>query len=537
MKVNREQIILIVDDKPANLDVIRAYLKEHNFKILVANNGLQALKRLENIKPDLILMDVLMPGLDGIEVCKQIKENPALKDIPLIFMTALADTEHKTQGFSAGAVDFLTKPVQKEELLARVNTHLEIMRYRNFLEEEVCTRTSQLKNEIIERRKKEEEYHILFNNASDAIFIIKKGICDNCNLRALETFNIHKEDVIGFPPFSSLYPIEQPDGTKTADIVEDILNLKYNFTEIELLKKGNIQFSAELYINQLQAKDEDFLQIIVHDITERKKIESMESALIQSSKLAEIGALSAGIVHEIKNPLGGIIQTIQNIELRLLDKENANNLSILEKSGLTFKELDQYLKNRKIDKMISVISESCLLINDIINNMLKFSRKTQLSFSYINICDLLAETLVMAKFNKDFLSISNLSINAQENIPLVYCRKNEIEQVFLNILNNSAQAMVEYKLNNKEYIPELDIKISYNGKSCLIEFKDNGPGIKNEILDDVFELFFTTKSLDKGTGLGLYICRQIIEEKHKGSIKIKNNPNYGITVYISLPIK
>ncbi|MFZ2855683.1 MAG: response regulator [Rhodocyclaceae bacterium] len=127
MKASAEsegQTILIVDDVPANLSVMVDHLETQGFQVLVAQNGEEALQRSEFAKPDLILLDVMMPGIDGFEVCRRLKLNPATQSIPVIFMTALTDTGSTVAGFEAGAVDYITKPFKIAEVLARVNTHL-----------------------------------------------------------------------------------------------------------------------------------------------------------------------------------------------------------------------------------------------------------------------------------------------------------------------------------------------------------------------------------------------------------------------------
>lgn len=123
---NYEQTILIVDDNPTNLGVLSNYLKTYGFRILVARNGESALQKAQYVQPDLILLDVLMPGIDGFETCQKLKTQRSTKSIPVIFMTALAEATDKVKGFQAGGVDYVTKPLQFEEVLARVNTHLRI---------------------------------------------------------------------------------------------------------------------------------------------------------------------------------------------------------------------------------------------------------------------------------------------------------------------------------------------------------------------------------------------------------------------------
>lgn len=118
--------ILAVDDEPTNLKVITNYLKLEGFQTLVARSGESAIQKAAYAHPDLILLDVMMPGLDGFETCRRLKANPAIRDIPVIFMTALTETDSKVRGFGVGAVDYITKPFQQEEVLARITTHLRL---------------------------------------------------------------------------------------------------------------------------------------------------------------------------------------------------------------------------------------------------------------------------------------------------------------------------------------------------------------------------------------------------------------------------
>ena len=136
--------ILLVDDNPTNLQVLFQTLDGVGCKLLVAKNGEMALTIADKARPDLILLDIMMPGIDGYEVCRQLKSVPATTDIPVIFLSALGDTEDKVKGLQLGAVDYITKPFQPDEVIARVNTHLTIHR----LKREVESRKDQLEHEL-----------------------------------------------------------------------------------------------------------------------------------------------------------------------------------------------------------------------------------------------------------------------------------------------------------------------------------------------------------------------------------------------------
>ena len=158
--------ILIVDDTLQNIQVLGTVLREENYQINVAQNGLQALDVVAKVPPDLILLDVMMPELDGFETCKRLKADAATRDIPVIFLTAKVETEDIVHGFELGAVDYVTKPFNATELLARVHTHLELLSlrrelevYNEQLEQKVEERTAEVRaaHVILQRQGKELE--------------------------------------------------------------------------------------------------------------------------------------------------------------------------------------------------------------------------------------------------------------------------------------------------------------------------------------------------------------------------------------------
>lgn len=132
-ETNKNDKVLIVDDTPENISVLYEFLTNNALDVLVALNGETALDIVENEMPSLILLDVMMPDMNGFEVCQRLKANPKFVDIPVIFITALSDVSHKVRGFEMGAVDYVIKPLQQEEVLARINTHLTIRRLQTKL--------------------------------------------------------------------------------------------------------------------------------------------------------------------------------------------------------------------------------------------------------------------------------------------------------------------------------------------------------------------------------------------------------------------
>jgi len=149
--------ILIVDDMPSNISVLFETLSRSGYKVLVERDGKSAIEQIRYAKPDLVLLDVMMPGMDGFETCRRLKHDPVTKEIPVIFMTALSETIDKVNGFNMGAVDYITKPFQLQEVLSRIHTHLtlrklqwELQRANQLLEQRVAERTEALSNALKE---------------------------------------------------------------------------------------------------------------------------------------------------------------------------------------------------------------------------------------------------------------------------------------------------------------------------------------------------------------------------------------------------
>lgn len=152
MRDDTKEMILIVDDTPTSINIVETVLAEAGYQVSVATSGEKALDRLSIIIPDLILLDIMMPGIDGYETCRRLREKESTRSIPIIFLSALAETFDKVKGFDLGAVDYLIKPIASEELLARVRTHLKIKKLEKGLEHQ----NSLLLSEITEKRKAEE---------------------------------------------------------------------------------------------------------------------------------------------------------------------------------------------------------------------------------------------------------------------------------------------------------------------------------------------------------------------------------------------
>ncbi len=188
------QPILIVDDTPTNLQVLCALLSDAGFEVAIAETGEMALEILDHIEPQMVLLDVMMPGMDGYETCRRFKENPRTADIPVIFMSALSDGLNKVKAFEVGGVDYITKPIDTSETLARVRHHLELQAAQSALanlnrelEERVEQRTNALIKEAEERHRASAQFQSIFSQApigmavtnADGMFVdVNQSLCD-----------------------------------------------------------------------------------------------------------------------------------------------------------------------------------------------------------------------------------------------------------------------------------------------------------------------------------------------------------------------
>jgi len=288
--------ILIVDDTPVNLSVMVDSLKNCNYRLVTAQDGTEALQRAAFIKPDLILLDVMMPEMDGFDVCRHLKNNAETADIPVIFMTALAETEHKVIGFKVGGADYITKPIQIAEVIARVNTHLnlrtmqrqlqaqnaQLQKHQAELEQRVLHRTAELSNsnrllrEEIEARKRVEEalvlgkreFRTLAENLPDPIY---RYTPDGHPLYA----NPAVERISGRPPFS-----RQDNATSNTDtVMECIRRVVETGEQVELEAAyinpdGHTLLFHNRYTPEFGPNGEVVSVLSInHDITERKLME------------------------------------------------------------------------------------------------------------------------------------------------------------------------------------------------------------------------------------------------------------------------
>lgn len=282
-----KDLILIVDDNIHNLQVLGNILQNEGYSVAVAENGEQVLDFLNKKLPSLILMDIVMPGRNGIEVCKILKKNVKTKDIPIIFLSVHKDTQEKLAAFRAGGVDYITKPFQREEVIARVKVHLDLLRTRLELKkinEELDEKVRQRTKELIESNKKLEEINIALK-----VLLEKK---------------------------------EEQSREYAENFVFNVKQLIFPF--IQKLKETDLSVEQEVIVNLIEQKIEELTSPFQKDLSEKFGLTPTEIQIIdliksgkQTKEIAELLGLSKRTVdthrHNIRKKLGILNK---NINLR-----------------------------------------------------------------------------------------------------------------------------------------------------------------------------------------------------------------------------
>ncbi len=331
-KQNKNYEILIVDDIPANLELLSNILYSNGLDISFADSGQQALESVAYQAPDLILLDISMPEMDGYEVCRRLKQNPETKDIPVIFLTALSDTENIVKGFQVGGHDYVTKPFNSEELLARVNTHLELQDKKNEVEV-YAEQLLKLNNKQMKLNEKlnEQKAVIEQKNKDLTASIDYAKIIQNSLLPAYEHLkNYFNESFIIYIPkdivSGDFYYFQEVDNKKimiAADctghgvpgalismlgisLLNQIILHEKNTLPSKILKKLDQEFTSMLNNSKQKEKSKDGidLAICVYDLTTHKLVfggSKRPVYLIRNNELKNV----KGSLHSI----GGIYQT------------------------------------------------------------------------------------------------------------------------------------------------------------------------------------------------------------------------------------
>ena len=540
--------ILVVDDSRINLKGVSRMLEGH-FRVLTAESGPIALQiAAAEPRPDLILLDVMMPEMDGYEVIQRLQGNEATRDIPVIFVTARVNDEDEQHGLSLGAADYITKPLRPAILLARIRNHLKLKQaqdalrdYNTALESSVAERTATLS--------------AVLDSADQLIVMITlDGAIMAINRIGAEQFGLTPTRLAGCNLFD-LLPSEF--GIPLADLIAEVMDTGRS-AEIDAARDERI-FHVTVYPvpgepprvvvyasdvtdkvaadAMLRTEREQLAASLAHQRELNRKLEEAQNQLLQSEKMASLGQLAAGVAHELNNPIGFVRSNVTTLKgyldslfgiIQAYDTKAAESMppeALAALAAIKQREDFDFL-HEDIFQLLAESQDGLTRVQDIVQNLKDFSRVGESGFGWADLHACLDSTLNII-WNELKYKCTVVK-HYDQTLPQVYCIASQLNQVFMNLLVNAGHAIAEKG--------EITITTRQTPDGTVqVAISDTGCGIAAEHLPHLFEPFFTTKPIGKGTGLGLSITYGIIG-KHKGSIDVSSEVGKGTTFTVNLPV-
>jgi len=517
--------ILVVDDEPASLLSLTNVFTAGGYTVRPVDSGKLALESAMAQPPHLILLDICMPGIDGFEVCRRLKANEKTRDVPLIFISAARDVDERIEGLRLGAVDFVNKLFQPEELLARVRTHLELSRLRADLEKQVEQRTAELRaanarlqSELAERllavqalRESEERFRNLANTAPVGIWATGPDqLASFFNKTALAflgrsigelrggrwTERVHPEDVDKvYSTYVSAVETRSP------------FRIEYRMRRADnqyrwVLNTGVPRFVNSVYVGHIGT---------VIDTTDLKR---SHEQMLATQKLKSLGVLAAGIGHDFNNMLG----------------------AIFAESDLAMTEV---LPGSPVSEGLERIKGVAVRASEIVKLLLTYAGGTEISMEEVDISVLVEEMLQLLKGS--FPKQVTLRTRLATNLPLIRGNAGQLRQVVLNLILNALEALEHQegtivvataRMQPSQSSVRGDEQARREGDYVRLVVSDTGCGMTEEVYSKAFDPFYTTKFL--GRGLGLAVVEGILRS-HGGSINVRSAPGMGSTFELFLP--
>jgi two-component system sensor histidine kinase ChiS len=353
---NETEAILLVDDNPTNLQLLFETLDGRGYKLLIAKEGKTALSIARKARPHLILLDIMMPEIDGYEVCRQLKADPATEEIPVIFLSALTDTKDKVQGLDLGAVDYVTKPFQPDEVIARVNTHLTVYRLKKALDQK--NKELQEANELLEERVKKRTAQLQELNTAYQRFVPREFL----NLLAKESIldvilgdqtaqqmTVLFSDIRGWTTLSEEMTAQESFNFINAFLnrVSPVINAHRGFID-------NFQGDGMMALFPETADDAVQAAIAMHAAVAKYNKDRKKKGYqpIGIGVGLHIGDLMLGIIGHKERMQGTVVADAVNLASRLegLTRIYGSSISISEPTLSQLKDPDKY-KHRFVDKV------------------------------------------------------------------------------------------------------------------------------------------------------------------------------------------
>ncbi|MDB9527481.1 ATP-binding protein [Oscillatoria sp. CS-180] len=507
--------ILAIDDTPENLQLLSQLLTDRHYKVRSVTKGKTALRAAQAAPPDLILLDINMPEMGGYEVCERLKAEDITRDIPVIFISALGETLDKVRAFKVGGVDFVTKPFQVEEVIARIETHLQICRLRRQLQ----AQNVRLEQEIRDRRQAQETFSKAFRSSPSPITIttLEGGRFLEVNPSFLKLSGYSRGEVIGFRVDELNLGLDMNRYRERRERLEQSGAL-HNW-EFDLRTKSGHVRTVLLSVEEIELQGYRCALAIANDITERKRLENEFISLVS---------------HELKTPMNSMIGA--------LDLLGTGQLGSLTAQG-----------QQMIDMAINNAERLVRLVNDILD--LERMKSGTLTLQP-KLCDLPYLFQQAKTVMQTMAQAAQVTLIVEPADVQLWVDGDRIQQLLTNLLSNAIKfssaggtVYMSAQLENVEdhqtvegqpQIPNPQLHRSTDPSSTLhITVRDQGRGIPAEKLTLIFERFQQVDTSDArakgGTGLGLAICRQIVQQ-HQGQIWAESVVGGGSTFHVVLPL-
>ena len=382
-------------------------------------------------------------------------------------------------------------------------------------------------------RQSEEKFASIFRLSPDAIvlFGLETQRIQDANDAFLALFGFSREEVLG----KTTIELGVYQAPAVRDRLYELMYAQEMIRDFEFVayRKTGEEVLCLLSCQVIDINGQASVFAVIRDLREMKR---MQQLMIQTEKMQSLGGLAAGMAHEINNPLGIIVQAVQNT-VRRLDPSMDSNIEAAKRHGVDLHSLGAFLEERNIFRYLQGIRDAGERAAAIVSGMLSFSQRSEQTFSSNDVNVIVSKSLELA--GKDFdlkkhydFRMLNIVREVDPDLPLVPCVGTEIEQVILNLVRNAAQAMARAGTKN----PTLTLRTKRVRDWAVIEVEDNGPGIPQEDLSRIFEPFYTTKKVGEGTGLGLSVSYFIITNNHHGQLTVTSREDRGARFVISLPL-